>query len=178
MATGVTPVTYSYEELSDHPPDVYSLKRKRKSKSSGDKPFGTGRPTTKVAITYEILRDTMGPEAKVVSSKTSRIFEVTTPQTRPRGKSSTTETPFNFVSCDIAISSISLQPIPPSSPSIPFGTITTPIPKQQNVYVIISIPIQIIAESTITTTIPIISETTTTTALVTTTINLRQTLLS
>lgn len=44
LATCVTPVAYSYEKLSDHPPGVDTLKRKRKSKSSSDGPFGTFRP--------------------------------------------------------------------------------------------------------------------------------------
>lgn len=41
LATCVIPIVYSYDELPENAPDVYSLKRKRKSKKMGDGPSGT-----------------------------------------------------------------------------------------------------------------------------------------
>lgn len=50
LSTCLTSVAYSFYELLDNALDVYSLKRKRKSKSTGDGPSGTSR-------TSEILKN-------------------------------------------------------------------------------------------------------------------------
>ncbi|KAI5395883.1 hypothetical protein KIW84_062170 [Lathyrus oleraceus] len=42
--SGVTLVAYTFDELPDNAPDVYSHKRKRKPKSTGDGPSGTATP--------------------------------------------------------------------------------------------------------------------------------------
>lgn len=108
FTTGVTTFAYYYEELPYHPSDVYSLKTKWKSNSTGDGPFRTVRPLTKISRTFYILRDIMGPKAEVVNSETSRPSEETTPHTRPHGKSHMTKTPFNSISSTFSISSTPL----------------------------------------------------------------------
>lgn len=115
LATGLTPVAYSFDELPDNALDVYSLKRMRKSKSTCDGPSGIARPPTKISRTSNILRNTMGPEEKDDGSGNARSAEVTTPHTRPHGKYHMTETPFNSALYDFSASFIPLQPtqIPP-----------------------------------------------------------------
>lgn len=61
LATCVTLVAYFYEELPNHLSDVYFLKRKRKSETTGDGPSRISRPPTKIVRTSKIMRDTMGP---------------------------------------------------------------------------------------------------------------------
>lgn len=120
---------------------MYSLKRKSKSKTTGDGPSRTARPLTKIARTYEIMRDKMRPEVEVVSSETPRPSEVTTPYTIHHGKSPMTKTPFISSHSAFTISFTPLQPIPPSSLYIPFGTISTPISEQTSLSVKITTPI-------------------------------------
>ncbi|KAI5398246.1 hypothetical protein KIW84_063875 [Lathyrus oleraceus] len=124
--------------LQDHPVDVYSLNRKRKSKSLGEESSGSAIPITKVTKTYglDILRDTMRPEAKFVCSKTARSYEVT--PFRNHCKSPLTETHFNFASFVLSTSSIPPEISPPSY--IAFGTITTPPPRSSSVSETITIP--------------------------------------
>ncbi|XP_050889474.1 uncharacterized protein LOC127094724 [Lathyrus oleraceus] len=127
----------------------------------------------------------MGPKVEVVISENVMPDEVTTPHTRPHGNSPMIDTSFNSAQFDFTISFTPLQPIPPTSLSIPFGTISTPISKQLSISVTITTPtptisvtipilIPTISESTITTTVPIIYETTTTTTPITTVTNLPQ----
>lgn len=78
LETGVTLVSYSFNELLETTQDIYCLKRKKKSKSTGDRPSGTAKPPTKIARTYDILRNTMGPEAEVVGSGSTKSVEVFT----------------------------------------------------------------------------------------------------
>lgn len=63
LATCVPLVVLFHDELPDHPVDVFSINRKRKPKSFGEKPSGSSRPPTKVARTYGlgVFRDTMRP---------------------------------------------------------------------------------------------------------------------
>lgn len=102
----------------------------------------------------------MRPEAESVHYETARSFEVT--PSGNHGKLPMTETPFFSTRSIISTSSILQQPSPP--PYIPFGTITTPLPRSfsvseiiittiTSVYVIIPIPIPCFAESTTITTI-------------------------
>lgn len=79
LATCVLPVAYSFDKLLETTSDVYSLKRKRKSKSTCDGPSGTIKPPTKMARTSNILRNTMAPKSEDVGSGT----EVPTAQQRP-----------------------------------------------------------------------------------------------
>lgn len=68
----------------------------------------------------------MGPEAKFVGSGTARKAEVSTPHTRPHGKSPLAKDPFNSACSIISASFTPLQPSPTPSISIPFGTISNP----------------------------------------------------
>lgn len=63
LVTCVTPVAYSFDELPDQAPDVYSLKRKKKSKLTDDISSGITSPPTKMSRTFDILGNTMRPEA-------------------------------------------------------------------------------------------------------------------
>ena len=85
LATCVTPIALSHEELPYHLIDVYSLNRKRKPKSSGERSSGTAIPPTKVARTSGLLRDITGPKAEAVSYESARPYEVT--PSRHHGKS-------------------------------------------------------------------------------------------
>lgn len=55
LATCVTQISYYFDELPDHAPDVYSLKRKRKSRSTVDGPSGTTSPPSKISRTSEFM---------------------------------------------------------------------------------------------------------------------------
>lgn len=95
LSIGLTPVAYSHYELPKSAHDVYSLRRKRRSKSTGDGPSGIAKPLTKISRTSDILRNIMGPEAKTIGSGSPRSVEVSVD--KPHGKSPLAETPFNFV---------------------------------------------------------------------------------
>lgn len=161
LATCVTPIAYSFEGLPETGPNLYSLKRKRKSTLTGDGPSIVAQPPTKMARTSNILKNIMGPEAEVIGSESGRPVFVSTPHTRPHGKSPLTKNPFNSACFAFSTSCTLLQPSPTPSPSIPSGTISTPMQKQSIVSEKITTLIPTIF-STTTTTIPLISETTTT----------------
>lgn len=63
LTTNVAPIAYSYNELPETTPDVYSLKRKRGSRLTCDEPSRITKPPTNMAKTVDMLSNTMGPEA-------------------------------------------------------------------------------------------------------------------
>lgn len=130
LATCVVPIAYSFDELPHNTPDVYSLKRKRKSKSIDDGPSGTAKPPTKMSKTSNILQNTMRPKVEAVGSGRAKPTEVSTAQNRPHGNSPLVETFFNSDIIFNTISSTPLQPTPTPSISIPFRTISNPKQKQ------------------------------------------------
>lgn len=60
LASGITPISYSYDELSECPPDVLPLRRKRKAKKMGDEPSETVKSPSRVAKTSKVMRRPLG----------------------------------------------------------------------------------------------------------------------
>lgn len=97
LATGVTHVTYSYDELPEHPHEFLSLKRKRKSKKMGEGPSGTVKSSAKVAKTSGVMKRPLGIilEAKGVGYENATKAEAFPSQKQKSVKSPIAKTSFS-----------------------------------------------------------------------------------
>lgn len=98
----------------------------------GEGTYGIVKPPTKVAKTYDGLRNTLRPilEAIGTRSKTPNQTKVPLAQKQPFGKSLITKTSLSFVHSDNNTSYTPLEPSPRPYVSIPFRTISNLKQKQ------------------------------------------------
>lgn len=132
LASGITHVAYSYDELPECPPDFLPLRRKMKSRKMGDGPFGTVKSLAKVAKTSEVMKKSLGtiPKTEVEGFETAKHVEESFAHKQPSGKYPIVETYFssNHIVNSTSSSFTPLQHIP--IPQNPFGTIFTSKQKQ------------------------------------------------